>query len=105
VLPCTSCAITKSIPQKHPCDDNASIEDVTDGTCDGEEISDGLSDHEEGRDSDTEGHNGGSEKDNTFVTYQILEEGEAFLKTAFASRLKHQTRQAKLAKYGTPDCK
>ena len=35
--------------------------------------------------------------------FEVSEEGEAFLETAFTSRLKYATRKAKVAKYGQPD--
>ena len=37
--------------------------------------------------------------------FQVSEEGEAFLETAFTSKLKYATRKAKVAKYGQPDSK
>ena len=88
----------RSNPQKRPRDGNSGAGFDTEANRDG---NDGTSSgHDDDRDSDE-----GEEGDNPSVTYQLSEEGEAFIQTAFASRLKYQTRQAKAAKYGTPDSK
>ena len=96
-------ATSRTYPKKRPRDGDAGDGLTTEGTRDGEDTSND-SEHEENRDSETEGH-GGDKEDETSVTYQLSDEGEAFLENAFASRLKYQTRQSKVAKYGMPDTK
>jgi len=51
--------------------------------------------------TETEDHNS-SEDGGTFT---VSEEGELFLETIFAPKLKYSTRQAKVAKYGQPNSK
>ena len=94
---------SRTYPKKRPCDGDAGAGLTTEGTRDGEDTS-SDSEHKGNCDSETEGH-GGDKKDDTSVIYQLSDEGEAFLENAFASRLKYQTRQSKVAKYGMPDTK
>ena len=96
-------AMSRTNPKKRPRDGDASAGLDTEGTCDGEKTSSDL-EHEGDRNSETKGH-GGDKEDDASVIYQLSDEGKAFLESAFASRLKYQTRQSKVAKYGMPDTK
>ena len=91
-------------PRKRPRDGDTSAGPIAEHNRDGEESSNEDSDRDEDRDSEPEQH-GGDKEDDSSVIYQISEEGQAFLESSFASRLKYQTRQAKVTKYGTPDTK
>ena len=96
-------AMSRTNPQKHPCNGDAGAGLNTEGTCDGKETS-SDSEHEGDRNSETKGH-GGDKEDDASIIYQLSDKGEDFLESAFASRLKYQTRQTKVAKYGIPDTK
>ena len=76
-------------------------------TCDGE---DNLSKQESDSnafedDLGGEDHELGGKEHNSSGSYKVSEEGGAFLETVFTSKLKYQTRQAKVEKYGMPDSK
>ena len=96
-------ALSRTNPKKRSRNSDAGAGLNIEGTRDGEGTSTD-SEHEGDRDSKTEGH-GGDKEDDTSITYQLSDKGEAFLEGAFASRLKYQTIQSKVAKYGMPDTK
>ena len=92
-------ATSRTYPQKRLCDGNKDVEGDTEATHDGENtLSEGAGDSDAHKEEDA-----GEEDPKFLVSYKLSEEGEAFLETVFTSKLRYQTRQARVAKYGLPD--
>ena len=92
--------------RKRPCDgeSGADLRDLI--TRDGEIDPSQQYSGNEDSDSDPAGSTDTEDHTHSDVDrFQVSEEGEAFLETAFTSRLKYATRKAKVAKYGQPDSK